>query len=69
MKRLIILSTILISSLAVFSQENLAQTAENFYAERDYENAAATYEKLLAEGESALVCFGEDWNNRGFACK
>lgn len=53
MKRLIILSTILIASLAAFSQENLTQTAEKFYAEKEYENAVATYEELLAQGESA----------------
>jgi len=37
----------------VFAQENLPQMAEKFYADKDYENAAATYQKLLAQGESA----------------
>jgi len=47
----LILGILFISN--TFAQENLAQIAENFYAERDYENAALTYEKLLEQGESA----------------
>ena len=53
MKKILSLIIGILSVGNIFSQENLAQAAEKFYAEMEYENAAATYEKLLEQGESA----------------
>jgi tetratricopeptide (TPR) repeat protein len=53
MKKYILLLIGFLPFLLIFSQDNGEKVAEDFYAEKDYQNAAIAYEKLLEKGESA----------------
>jgi tetratricopeptide (TPR) repeat protein len=53
MKKIIFIINILLCIFTINAQDNAEKTAENFYAEKNYEQAVLEYKKLFAEGKSA----------------